>query len=81
MKLTPTLSRYLAKYYVLNLLVLIAALMALIYLFDTIELLRRAADKPDVSLGVILKMSFFKLPEVSQLMLPFAVLFLSLIHI
>ena len=75
MKLTPTLSRYLAKYYILNLLVLIAALMAVIYLFDTIELLRRAADKPDVSLGVILKMSFFKLPEVSQLMPPFAVLF------
>ncbi len=75
MKLTPTLSRYLAKYYVLNLLVLIAGLMAVIYLFDTIELLRRAADKPDVSLGVILQMSVFKLPEVSQLMLPFAVLF------
>ncbi|MCB1681781.1 MAG: LPS export ABC transporter permease LptG [Rhodospirillales bacterium] len=75
MRLTPTLSRYLAQYYILNLLVLTVALMALIYLFDTVELLRRAADKPDVTLGEILKMSLFKLPEVSQLMMPFSVLF------
>lgn len=75
LKLTPTLSRYLARHYIINLLVLTAALMTVIYLFDTVELIRRASDKPDVSLIAILQMSLLKLPEVSQTMLPFAVLF------
>lgn len=75
LKLTPTLSRYLARHYIVNLLVLTGALMTVIYLFDTVELIRRAGDNPDVSLAAILQMSLLKLPEVSQTMLPFAVLF------
>lgn len=75
LKLTPTLSRYLARHYIVNLLVLTGALMTVIYLFDTVELIRRASDNPDVSLIAILQMSLLKLPEVSQTMLPFAVLF------
>lgn len=74
-KLTPTLTRYLAWQYFVNLLVLAAALMVVIYLFDTVELIRRASGKDEVTLGAILQMSLLKLPEVSQTMLPFAVLF------
>lgn len=75
LKMTPTLSRYLAGNYVLNLLILTASLMAIIFLFDTVELIRRASGKDQVTLGAIFQMSLLKLPDVSQTMLPFAVLF------
>ena len=91
MKLSLTLNRYLGRTYLLNLLFMIVGLLSIIYLFDTVELLRRAAKKDNVPLSLILQMGLFKLPEVGQMILPFAVLFsamftfwnltLSLIHI
>lgn len=75
MKLTATLSRYIAKNYALNMLFLLLGLLAIIYLFDTVELLRRANKRSDVPLGLVLQMGLLKLPEVGQLLLPFAVLF------
>ncbi|MCB1532741.1 MAG: LPS export ABC transporter permease LptG [Alphaproteobacteria bacterium] len=75
MKMTPTLGRYLAKSYFSNLLVLLFALLAVIYLFDTVELLRRGSKFDDVSLGLILQMGLLKLPEVGQVLFPFAILF------
>jgi len=75
MKITSTLNRYLAKKYALNFLVLLAALLGVIYLFDTVELIRRASKHDDVPLSLVLQMGLFKLPEVGQTLLPFAVLF------
>lgn len=74
-KITATLSRYLARTYLLNMVLLFLALLAVIYLFDTVELLRRATKRPDVPLSLVLQMGLLKLPEVSQLLLPFAILF------
>lgn len=75
MKITRTLSLYLVKCYALNLLVLILALLSVIYLFDTVELIRRASKHEDIPLYVILQMGLFKLPEVGQTLFPFAILF------
>jgi lipopolysaccharide export system permease protein len=75
MKISPTLSRYLARIYIVNTLCLFAALLAVIYLFDTVELMRRASKIADVPVGVVLQMGLLKLPEVGQLLLPFAILF------
>jgi len=41
--------------------VFFAGLASIIYVADTLELLRRAASKPDVPLGTILEMALFKL--------------------
>lgn len=75
MKLTATLFQYLAKTYLINMLFLLLALMSLIYLFDTVELLRRASKFTDVPLGLVLQMGLLKLPEVGQVLFPFAILF------
>ena len=75
MKITSTLSTYLAKRYVINLCVLLSALLAVIYLFDTVELIRRAGNRENVSLLLVLQMGLFKLPEVGQTLFPFGVLF------
>jgi lipopolysaccharide export system permease protein len=75
MKISATLSRYIARTYILNTLTLLAALLGVIYLFDTVELMRKASKLPDVSMPLVLQMSLLKLPEVGQMLLPFAILF------
>lgn len=79
-KLFPlTLSWYLIRRYCLNFFVLLAALLVVIYLFDTIELLRRAAKMDNVPLSLTLQMGLYKLPEVGQLVFPFAILFSAML--
>ncbi len=75
MKITKTLSLYLTKRYILNFLTLLLALLSIIYLFDTVELIRRASKYTDVPLILVLQMGLLKLPEVGQTLLPFAILF------
>ncbi len=75
MKITYTLSSYLAKRYAINLLILLLGLLAVIYLFDTVELIRRASKRGDVPITLLFQMSLLKLPEVGQTIFPFAVLF------
>lgn len=75
MNFSPTLNRYLARSYMLNMLVMLLMLFGVIYLFDTVELLRRAGKKEGVPLSLVLEMGLLKLPEVGQLLFPFAILF------
>ncbi len=70
-----TLSRYLSRTYILGFLSLFFVLLGIVYLFDTVELYRRAAKFTDVPLSLVLQMGLLKLPEVGQIILPFAVLF------
>ncbi|MDD5587074.1 MAG: LPS export ABC transporter permease LptG, partial [Alphaproteobacteria bacterium] len=58
-----TLSRYLGRQYLLWFLVFLGGLSGIIYLFEVAELLRRAADLQNATLGVIVKMGSYKLPE------------------
>lgn len=52
----------------------LGVIMGLIYLFDVVELTRRAATHGDAGLSVILEMALFKLPQMVQQILPFAVM-------
>lgn len=78
MRPATILSRYLTGHFVRMFLGIMAGLLAVIYLFDTLELLRRAAKRDDVGIGLVLEMGLYKLPEVGQLILPFAVLFAAM---
>ncbi len=75
MKFSPTLNRYMAANYARNLLLGLLILLGVVYLFDTVELLRRAAKREDVPFRLVIEMGFLKLPEVGQIMFPFAILF------
>jgi lipopolysaccharide export system permease protein len=70
-----TLSLYLIRHYLFNFAVMLLGLLGIIYLFDTVELLRRASNYEDVTLSVTLVMGLYKLPEVGQMIFPFAILF------
>lgn len=72
------LSRYLPMIFGRNILFIFSGLLAIVYIFDTLELLRRAVKKDDVPLSVVLQMSAYKLPEVGQQLLPFAILFAAI---
>lgn len=76
--LPATLTTYLAKLYAVSLMGLLGILLAIVYLFETVELLRRAAKFDDVPLSDVLLMGLLKLPETGQIILPFAVLFSAL---
>lgn len=73
-----TLSRYLAKTYALSFIQLLGILLGIVYLFDTVELLRRAAKFEGVPFTLVLQMGLLKLPDIGQIVLPFAVLFSAL---
>ncbi|MCB9983788.1 MAG: LPS export ABC transporter permease LptG [Rhodospirillales bacterium] len=79
MSATMTLSRYLARNYFLNMMMFLFALLGVIYLFDTVELIRRASKGQDVPLMLVLQMGLLKLPEVGQMLFPFAVLFSAML--
>ena len=75
MRLSTTLSFYIGRNFLLSFAVLFALFLLLIVIFDSVELLRRAADKPDISFGMIMEMAFLKLPHMGQKAFPFAILF------
>ena len=75
MKVSLTLSRYLAKTYIFNFLALFFILLGIIYLFDMVELIRRGSKHDNLPLTLMMQMGLLKLPEVGQILLPFAILF------
>jgi lipopolysaccharide export system permease protein len=52
----------------------LGVIMGLIFLFDVVELMRRAATHGDIGLPMILEMALFKLPTTTQVILPFGVM-------
>lgn len=70
-----TLFRYIIRHFLANFGVLLAVLLGLVFVFDVIELMRRAAGAQNVPLNAVLGMAALKLPEVGQRIVPFGVLF------
>ena len=75
MRLSNTLSFYIGRNFLLSFAVMFGLFLLLILLFDTVELLRRAANKPDIGFSLVMEMAFLKLPHMGQQAFPFAVLF------
>ncbi len=69
-----TLSLYIARQFLAAVLAMIAGLSGLVSLFDFIELLRRAATKPDATFGLVLQIAALRLPYIMLQIMPFAIL-------
>ncbi len=78
MNVSFTLLKYLARQFLISFVIFISILLMVIYLIDSLELIRRAASHPAVTFAQIAKMSLFQLPEVGQQLFQFAVLFAAL---
>ncbi len=68
-----TLSVYIGKKFISGTALVFATLMLIIFLFDSVELMRRGLAR-EVPIGIIIEMSLLKLPSMAQEMLPFAIL-------
>ena len=74
MSIGLTLGLYLARRFGLAALGMLLALSALVSLFDVIELLRRAAQRPNVGLSLVFEIGALRLPFIALQILPFAIL-------
>jgi len=75
MRLSRTLSAYIGRQFLFWFVVTLGALLSIVLLLDTVELLRRAANKPAASFQVVVGMGLLKLPEIGQEVIPFVILF------
>lgn len=74
MKLAPTLSLYVGRQFLLNVLSALGGLLFLVAIFDVVELIRRGATKPDAGFPILASIAALKLPFLAIEILPFAVL-------
>ncbi len=68
------LSLYIARVFSFAMMSMLAALTALVELFDFIELLRRSASHPDTTFGTVAEIAGLRMPWNAMQILPFAVL-------
>ncbi|MGI9450468.1 MAG: LptF/LptG family permease, partial [Geminicoccaceae bacterium] len=74
-RLSFTLSAYIAKHAALGIAIAMFALGMIAVVVDLIELLRRSSSRPDATFAVVFQMAWLHLPFFLQKLLPFAVLF------
>jgi lipopolysaccharide export system permease protein len=74
MTLPITLMTYVARRFAAMALLMVLALSMLVALFDLIELLRRAATRPEANFALVSQIAALRVPYVAMQILPFAVL-------
>jgi len=72
--LVGTLARYFGLRFLSTVLLVFVGILLLVGLLDYIELMRRSSDVPNVSALLVAKTSFFRVPQVTERILPFCVL-------
>lgn len=75
MNLSWTLSRYLGRHFFGVAMITFSIFLSLIFMVELVELLRRGADKPGVTFGLLSSMALLEIPRLGSKTLPFAVLF------
>ena len=74
MRLSLTLSLYIARQFAVAFATVLAVILGVILLFDVIELIRRAASRNEIDFWVLMGMALLKLPQMMHTILPFAVM-------
>lgn len=74
MRFATTISRYFGLRFLSTVLALFLGVMVLVGLIDYIEMLRRTAGQPDVSVFTVAQTSLFRIPQVTERLLPFCML-------
>ena len=81
MILPATLTGYFARQFAFWIFGILVAITAVVFLFDLIELLRRGSGKDGATFGILFEMALLKIPKMTQIILPFAVLVGSMMAI
>jgi lipopolysaccharide export system permease protein len=73
--IAKTLSGYLARQVLMWCGAVFAVMLTIVFLLDYLELIRRGAQRPEATMGLLLEMAALKLPYMAQEVLPFGILF------
>lgn len=73
-----TLSRYIVRQFVGSFLGLMLILAAIIWLFEFVEMVRRAGGSEEATIGIALALTLLKLPRTIEVIFPFAILFAAM---
>ncbi len=79
MRMPRTISRYVGRQFFTWFLIIILSMIAVIFLVDLVELLRRASGKPEATFAIVLAMALLRLPHLTQEATAFAILFGALL--
>ena len=74
MYLSWTFSRYFSRQFLFSVGMAFLICLAIIFLADFVEIMRRTAGKENVTLGIVLSMTLLRLPTLGWDVMPFAVL-------
>ena len=74
MKPNTILGHYLMKQIIWNFLCVLLMVVGIVFMFEMIDMLRRVADRPDVSAGFVLQLVIMKLPKTLELVFPFVMM-------
>ena len=75
MNVSWILSRYLARQFLISVGIVFAFCLTLAFVIDIVDLLNRVAGKDRVPMPIIVGMALLKLPNLTEKMMPFAVMF------
>ena len=75
MRTSPTLFVYIGRQFLSCFGAILLAFASVAFLFDVVEMLRRSQSKEATPFSIVLSMSFFKLPHLTEQVVPFAILF------
>ena len=75
MRLSVTLSGYITRQFLASIVMVFVVLLGLVFLIDSVELLRRTGNRNQAGMGTIIEMALLRIPFMSQKIIPFAVLF------
>jgi lipopolysaccharide export system permease protein len=75
MNLSWTLSRYLGWHFLMNVGIVFGMCVTLGFVIDIVELLNRTAGREAVAFSNVVRMALLKLPNLTEKMMPFAILF------
>lgn len=76
--MSTIISRYIAKKFLFAIAGIFIGCFLLVLLVDFVELFRRASDRPNTTIALIMQMSLYRVPELMEQIIPFATLFGSI---
>jgi lipopolysaccharide export system permease protein len=76
---SATLNKYIGRQFLSWFFFMILSLVAIILLFDTLELIRRTSGRENATIGIVISMALFKTPHMIEKAIPFAILFGAMI--
>ncbi|NBO17809.1 MAG: LPS export ABC transporter permease LptG [Proteobacteria bacterium] len=79
MNLSWTLSQYIAKHFLVSIMIALCGLTVVTSMVDVVELLRRATGRNNIPVGIVLELAALRMPFLAEKLMPYAVLIGSML--